>query len=641
MGSNLRQSAEACKTCRINFLFAANYRELNRLRGVVNVRVGGNAARFRSETAGRLYTDTVQAAETSASLLRFGAFELNLQTNELRRGGVLLKLSPQQLQALRLLVENAGQILTREQIQHELWGDGTFVDFDRNLNVCIAQIRATLNDDSDAPRYIQTVPKRGYRFIAPVERVGTTQVIESSLTPPRARWFWMAAATLLAACSMAVGYFAWRNAGRTDRVMLAMLPFENLSGDANEDLFTDGLTEELIGQFGSLNPERLGVIGRSSVMRYKGAPHGIDRVGRELGVDYVVEGTVRRSAGRVRVAARLIKVADQAQVWGDTSERSESEMFRMQEETAARITGAVAEKLLGGGTASAAGSHPHNQDAYQAYLNGRYLQHKDSREDLARSVGFFEKASVLDPQFDQAYSGAAETYVRLGRSGSPPQDVFPQARAMAEKALSINPSNAEAHNALANALFWYEWNWPSAEEHFKRAIAINSSFSPAYHDYAFFLIAMGRTEQGLSSLRRAIALDPLSARVNIDAGWLLLQAHRFDDAIRQARRALELEPGLAEANACIRRSMLYQRKVAPDPATAQKLEEAEKSGTGDPFNLAAGYAFLGQKDRALDQIENAFEKHSIMMPLLRSEPAFDVLHNEPRFQALARKLALP
>jgi Tfp pilus assembly protein PilF len=212
---------------------------------------------------------------------------------------------------------------------------------------------------------------------------------------------------------------------------------------------------------------------------------------------------------------------------------------------------------------------------------------------------------------------------------------------MAEKALAINHSSAEAHNALANAFFWYEWNWPAAEEHFKRAIAINSSFSPAYHDYAFFLIAMGRTEQGLSSLRRAIALDPLSARVNIDAGWLLLQAHRFDEAIRQARRALELEPGLAEANACIRRSMLYQRKLAPDPATAQKLREAEKSGTGDPFNLATGYAFLGQKDRALDQIENAFAKHSIVMPLLRSEPAFDVLHNEPRFQALTRKLALP
>jgi TolB-like protein/DNA-binding winged helix-turn-helix (wHTH) protein len=579
----------------------------------------------------------VQAAEASASLLRFGAFELNLETNELRRGGVLLKLSPQQLQTLRLLTESAGQVLTREQIQRELWGDSTFVDFDRNLNVCIAQLRATLNDDSDAPRYIQTLPKRGYRFIAPVERVSTRPVKGSAPAPPRARWFWVATAAVVAAGSMAVAYFTWHAAGKSDRVMLAMLPFENLSGDPGEDLFTDGLTEELIGQFGSLNPGRLGVIGRSSVMRYKRAPHGIDQVGRELGVDYVIEGTVRKSAGQVRVAARLIKVADQAQVWADTSERSESEMFRMQEETAARITGAVS--------------------AYQAYLNGRYLQHKQNRDEFTRSLGFFENAARIDPQFDEAHSAAAEIYVALGRTGSPPQDVFPRARAEAEKALSINPANAESHNALANDLFWYEWNWPLAEEHFKRAIALNSSFSAAHHDYAFFLVAMGRTEQGLASLRRAIALDPLSARVNIDAGWLLLQAHHFDDAIRQARRALELEPGLAEANACIQRSLLYQEKYrevlasihksGPDPEETlkrlyrEKLQKDENSGKADPFNLASSHVFLGEKNRALDELENAFAKHSIQMPLLRSEPTFDSLHNEPRFQALIRKLALP
>jgi TolB-like protein/Tfp pilus assembly protein PilF len=440
---------------------------------------------------------------------------------------------------------------------------------------------------------------------------------------------------------MGVGYLAWRSAGRSERVMLATLPFENLSGDPKEDLFTDGLTEELIGQFGSLNPERLGVIGRSSVIRYKRAPHGIDQVGRELGVDYIVEGTVRKSAGQIRVAARLIKVSDQAQVWADTSERSESDMLRMQEETAGRIAEAVAEKLLPAHTAPASPARPRNLEAYQAYLNGRYLQHKDSRQDVERSISFFENAIALDPGFDQADSALAETYVALGRTGSPPQDVFPRARAAAEKALSINPDNAEAHNALANALFWYEWNWPLAEEHFKRALAINSSFSPAYHDYAFFLVAMGRTEQGLSSLRRAIALDPLSARVNIDAGWLLLQAHRFDDAIRQARRALDLEPGLVEARACIERSMLYQRKARLDPEVVRKLQEAVNSRTGDPFSLATSYALLGEKDRALDELENALAKHSIMMPLLRSEPAFDALHGEPRFQALDRKLALP
>jgi TolB-like protein/DNA-binding winged helix-turn-helix (wHTH) protein len=604
-----------------------------------------------------LYTDTVPAAETSTNIFRFGAFELNLPANELRRGGVLVKLSPQQLQVLRLLVENSGQLLTREQIQRQLWGDDTFVDFDRNLNVCIAQIRATLNDDSDAPRYIQTVPKRGYRFIAPVERVNPAPPPDTKPVIPRARWFWIIVAAALASASMAVSYFTWRAADTPERVMLAALPFENLSGETKEDLFTDGLTEELIGQFGSLNPDRLGVIGRSSVMRYKGAPHSIDQVGRDLRVNYVLEGTVRKSAGRVRITARLLKVADQAQVWSDTSERGESEMFQMQEEAAARITGAVSQKLLEGSSSPAPSAHPRSQEAYQAYLNGRYLQHKANRADLERSIGFFEEALRLDPRFDPAYSGAAETYVSLGRSGSPPSDMFPRARAAAEKALSIRESNAEAHTALANALFWYEWNWPQAEMHFKRAIAINASSSAAYHDCAFFLVAMGRTEQGLAYLRRAIAMDPLSTRVNIDAGWLLLQAHRYDEAIAQARRAQELEPGLAEAQACILRSLFYQKKYkdvvntvhasGPDPEEAlkrlyrERLQKREETGPADHFSLATTYSFLGERDRALIELEQAYAARSIMMPLMKSEPGLAALHQEARFQALAQKLALP
>jgi tetratricopeptide (TPR) repeat protein len=350
-------------------------------------------------------------------------------------------------------------------------------------------------------------------------------------------------------------------------------------------------------------------------------------------------------------------VADQAQVWTDTSERADAEMFRVEEETAAHIASAVSGKLLGGSAASTARSHAQNQEAYQAYLNGRYLVHKENRADLERSIVYFEESARLDPRFDQAYSAAAEAYIAMGRSGNAPPDTFMRARASAEKALSLNETNAEAHNALANALFWHDWNWPQAEQHFARAIALNPSLAVAHHDYAFFLVAMGRTEQGLTSLRRAIASDPLSARVNIDAGWLLLQAHRFDDAIRQARRAQELEPGLAEANACILRSLLYQKKYrevadllhlsGPNPEEAlkkiyrQKLQEEEKSGSRDLFTTAMRYTFLGENSKALDTLEKAYASRSIMMPLLKTEPSFEALHSEPRFQDLARKLALP
>jgi TolB-like protein/DNA-binding winged helix-turn-helix (wHTH) protein len=610
--------------------------------------------------ANRPYTETVQQASSAAIILRFGAFELDLQNNELRRAGVLLKLSPQQFQVLRLLAENSGQLQTREDIQREVWGADTFVDFDRNLNVCVAQIRATLNDDSDAPRFIQTVPKRGYKFIAPVERVAAG-ASEQPVTLPartwaRPKWLWFAAA--IAACVViSLVYAMWPRSRGPARTMIATLPFENLTGDSKEDLFTDGLTEELINQLGSLNPDRLGVIGRTSVMRYKSAPHGVDQVGRELRVDYILEGTVRRSDGRIRIAARLIKVADQAQVWTDTSERAETEMFRIEEESAAHIASAVSGKLVGGIVASRAASHARNQEVYQAYLNGLYLEHKETRADLKRSVDYFEEAAKLDPQFDPAYSSAAEVRVAMGRSGAAPPETWKRAREAAEKALSINALNAEAHNALANVLFWREWNWPLAEQHFTHALAINPSLPVAHHDYAFFLVAMGRTEQGLTSLRRAIALDPLSARVNIDAGWLYLQAHHFDDAIRQARRAHELEPTLAEANACILRSLFYQKKyreiadtlhlAAGNPEETlkrmygQRLQDEEKSGSSDLFSMATQYTFLGQNAKALDALDGAYAERSIMMPLLKTEPAFAALHGEARFQELARKLALP
>jgi TolB-like protein/DNA-binding winged helix-turn-helix (wHTH) protein len=595
----------------------------------------------------------VQAA---SSLLRFGAFELDLQNNELRRAGVLLKLSPQQFQVLRLLAESAGQLQSREDIQREVWGTDTFVDFDRNLNVCVAQVRATLNDDSDAPRFIQTVPKRGYKFIAPVERIATADAAARTVPAvARPHMLWLAA---LAACLVIAALYAtWHRPALPPRTMIAALPFENLTGDPKEDLFTDGLTEELISQLGILNPDRLGVIGRTSVMRYKSGSHSIDQVGRDLHVDYVLEGTVRRSDGRIRISTRLIKVGDQAQVWTNTSERDQAELFRIEEESAAQIAGAVSGKLLGGAEATRAASHAHNQEAYQAYLNGLYLEHKETRDDLERSAAYFEESARLDPQFDAAYAAMAETDVAMGRSGAAPEGIWTRAREAAQRALSINEQNAEAHNALANVLFWREWNWSLAEQHFTRAMAINSSLPVAHHDYAFFLVAMGRTEQGLTSLRRAIALDPLSARVNIDAGWLFLQAHRFDDAIQQARRAHQLEPGLAEANACILRSLFYQKKYREIAETLhlapgnpeeelkrmyeQKLQKEEQSGSSDSFTMATQYTFLGDNGKALDALDNAYASRSIMMPLLKTEPAFTALHGEPRFQELARKLALP
>jgi TolB-like protein/DNA-binding winged helix-turn-helix (wHTH) protein len=599
-------------------------------------------------------------------LLRFGAFELDPHKGELRKAGLLVKLPPQPFQVLQLLVASSGELQTREQIQREVWGNDTFVDFDRNLNVCMAQIRAALNDDADSPRFVQTVPRRGYRFVAPVERVTAAEPAAPVAVAPERKNRRLALIAGLVLALAAAAYLGWRarppvSAGRP---LLAVLPMENLSADANDGRFIDGLTEELISQLGGLHPGRLGVIARSSVMRYKGARKSIDQVARELAVNYVVEGTVQRSGERVRVTARLIQTADQAQVWTGTFEQDATNLFELEQETAARIAAAVTKQLFPGEPSNAANSGTRDRAAWEAYRNGRYLSHKESRADVERSIGYFEDATRRDPAFAAAYAGLAETCVMLARSGArPADDAFKQARTAAEKAIALSEGDAEAQNALANSFFWREWQWSEAERHFQRAIAINPSSSLAHHDYAWFLVAMGRTEDGLAALRRAIALDPLSARINIDAGWLLLQAHRFADAAVQARRTLNLEPGLAEAQACLSRSLEYQGKfreamtqliaiLPPSPVRDEMAKLDAKAGLdrfhrarigrpGSPYSAATEHAALGETAPALDSLDAAYQEHSFMMTLLRADPAFTALHSEPRFRELVRKIGFP
>jgi TolB-like protein/DNA-binding winged helix-turn-helix (wHTH) protein/Tfp pilus assembly protein PilF len=570
-------------------------------------------------------------------VLRFGNFELDTHAGELRRAGVLIKLTPQQLKLLHYLVVHPGQILGREEIQREIWGSDTVVEFDRNLNVCIAQLRSVLNDDSGSPRFIETVPKRGYRFVAPVVR---PQKPKDALPPslPR-RWLLAVGLTAVVSAVVAVLVFA-RNPHSVRDVRVAVLPFENLTGDANDEPVVAGLTDELISAFGSVQPARLGVIGRSSVMRYKNSRPALDQIAREMQVRYVVEGTLRKDAGRVRIAARLIRVGDQVQIWTDTFEQDESNMFEMQEDAAARITAAVLLRLFPSSGETVKAARRHSREALEAYTNGRFLQHKGNLADLNRSVTFFEQATKNDPSFSEAYAALAETCLALAISGRDPAESFARAKTAAESALRSDESNAEAQNAIANVLFWHEWNWPEAERHFSRAIDINPSFALAQHDYAYFLVAMGRTEAGLGSWRRAVAIDPLSTRVNIDGGWLLLQAHRFDDAIRQAQRALELSPGLAEANACIARARQYQGRA--DPETDKQLRALmDNPGAAEPFTYATACALLGENSKALDGLDRAYAARSTMMTMLKTEPSFTRLHGDTRFEALVLKMRLP
>lgn len=559
------------------------------------------------------------ADEVRASLLRFGDFELDLKNQELRKAGVLIKLPPQPMTLLALLAQNPGELVARDEIQRQVWGGQTFVDSDRNLNVCVAQIRSALADDADSPRFIRTVPKRGYMFLPPVQRI-SPRPNEPKRKLPRAA-LWIAIALILSAF-VAITAIEWKRPPSA-RLAIAVLPFDSATPN---DPLVDGLADELISHLGSVQTERLAVIARGSVMRYK-TPPDVRQVARDLNVQYVVEGTIRRDQDRVRVTARLVKSSDQAVDWTGSYEDAEANLFQVEEQSAAHITAAVLARLFPRGVLRTGSFHVTGQAAYDAFRTGRTLQFQD---EPLRSLDFFEQAVRLDPRYAEAYAALAEACVSAARAGAPPEKMFPRAAAAAQSALDLNSSSPEAHNALANVRFWFDWNWADAEKHFRVALAMNPSYAEAHHDYAWFLVAMGRTEEALTSLRRAIALDPFSVRINMDAGWLLLQAHRFDDAIRQAQRALELSPGLPEARACIDRARLYQGRGSAGPA-----------GAADPYSLALHYALSGDKVRAVRELNHAYESRSVMMPLVKVDPAFTSLRGEPSFEALVAKVGIP
>jgi DNA-binding winged helix-turn-helix (wHTH) protein/TolB-like protein len=523
------------------------------------------------------------------ALLRFGAFELDLHREELRRGGVLLKLAPQQFRTLRYLAENAGRVCTREEIQRSIWDAETFVDFDRSLNVCIAQIRAALNDDSEGSRFIQTVPRRGYRFIAPVEISPAQQ--------RQPRWAWIIAAA--AAVFLTAGAFAFRSLTPPRRVMLAVLPTETVqkvgqalppANPAAQAVMND-LTDELIGELATALPQRLAVIGRTSVMRYAGQKTGLREIGRDLHADYAIESSVLSDGGRVRISARLVKTADQSVAWSEAFQSDAAASLEMQQEAAAHVTAGVVRTLFPGATA---------------------------------------KNPTREAREAEPWAAMAAEQVGLGFSGRAPiAEALEKARDAARHALRIDEGNAEAHNALAMVLFWRDWKWRDAGREFARALEINPSFAQARHDYAFYLIAIGHAEAGVVSLRESIALDPLSARINVDAGWVLLQAHHFEEAIERARRALELQPGMKEAEACIARAEAYRGKARPNMPAANS-----------PFERAESHAMAGRTAEALAALNEAYQQRDVMMPLLGTEPSLAALHADPRFAELLAKMRL-
>ena len=624
---------------------------------------------------------------SSDNPMRLGEFQVDFASGELRKNGHVVRLKPQPCKVLSLLVMRPGQTVSREEIQREVWGGDTFVDFERGLNSCIKQIRAALGDDPDLPSYIQTIPRRGYRFIASVEPLasqnanGVKPSNESSALPqsegnPRLRFLRRSAAlACLSVITIAAVTLGVRHSRpESERMRLVVLPFANLSGDASQDFFGDGLSEEMITQLGELAPQRLGVIARTSSAQYRQTGKSAAEIGKELKANYVLEGSVRREGDRLHVTAQLIQASDQTQLWAAVYDRQAGDTLAIESDLAHRVARSLALQLLPARESAVLAPVSSNPVAHEAYLKGRYAMNRMTLEGFHQARVELEKAIQNDPGFALAYSALADTYsLEPWWGGLPPQEAFPKARRYAEQALRLDDGLAEAHTSMGFIRLYYDWDFGAAESEFERAIQLQPGLALAHYWFAGALSAAGKHEQAIASIQRAQELDPLSPLINADAGWYYFYARRYNDAIRECRRALEVDPQFGFAVNCImaahreqgnteaaladarkmfelRAAQAKQKPVEIVAANAQdglrsaaqlwlaRMDQLSRQYYISPYQSAVLHAWLNQKDQALADLTRARDQHDTLMVLLDVDPRLDGLRSDSRFAALASEL---
>jgi TolB-like protein/DNA-binding winged helix-turn-helix (wHTH) protein len=507
----------------------------------------------------------MQGAPADANPIRFGIFEVDPQAGQLRRRGLQVRLQDQPFQVLLILLERPGKLVTREEMQRRLWAGDTFVDFDTGLNRAISKIREALGDSAENPRFIETLPRKGYRFIGSVEGVDKGVVTDVAGPNLRARSDEdIAAATsgprrvplkLLAGGTVLVFVavvLVLNLGGFRDRLVghpnvshiqsLAVLPLENLSHNPDQEYFSDGMTDELTGTLAKIGVFR--VTSRTSAMQFKGAHKPLRDIARTLNVEGIVEGSVLRSGDHVRVNVELIEAATDKHLWAESYERKLGDVLTLQSDVAHSIANAVQARLSPRERDSLARARPIDPEAYEHYLRGRFFWNKMTADGLNRAIADLEQAIAKDPGYALAYAGLADCYAVLPyTTGAPSQEAYRKARTAAAKALDLDPNLVEAVNTLATVAA-YGFDWSEAEKQFKRALKLNPGYAQAHHDYGFYLLAMGRLDEAAVVSQRARELDPLSLYFSVDFAALPYFSRRYDDAIRQITKVLEMDKHL-------------------------------------------------------------------------------------------------
>jgi TolB-like protein/DNA-binding winged helix-turn-helix (wHTH) protein/tetratricopeptide (TPR) repeat protein len=630
--------------------------------------------------------------------LRFGVFEIDIRAGELRKHGLRIRLQEQPFQVLAILLEHPGEVVTREELQKKLWPADTFVDFDHGLNKAISKIREALADSAESPRFIETVARRGYRFLAEVksadgvavrspvldaqlpsraEIVDPAYLADRPATPLRLsksfKWKISASVLLLLVASLS----SWKLYSRYHPPLvihsLAVLPLESLSSDASQDYFADGMTDELISDLGQISALR--VISRTSVMGYKHARKPLPQIARALNVDAVVEGTVLRFGEQVRITAQLIEAPTDKHLWSQSYQGELRDTLALQSQVARAIADQIRINLSPREQTALNNVKMVNPQAYQSFLKGRFFWNKRTADGLKVALAYFNQAIEEDPKYAQAQSGLADTYSLLGDwqyAVMTPKEALPKAKAAAIRALELDGTLGEAHNSLAFCLDGFDWDFESAGKEFQRAIELNPGYATAHHWYAWHLSLLGKYDEAVAEMRKAQDLDPLSLIINADFAELLVLAHSYDESIRQSRKTIEMEPNFALAHNQL--AQAYLQKHMNDEAAAELQKAAQLSG-GSPTvlaNLARAYAASGKKseatkilndlrkqstaayshapeiaviyaalgdsDQAMNWLEKGYEGRFNPGVLLR--PGFDPLRSDPRFQDLVRRVGL-
>ncbi len=634
--------------------------------------------------------------------IRFGdKFELERQSRKLYRDGRLLRLERIPTEVLLLLIEKNGEVVSREEMIQKIWGEGVFFDTDNSINVAVRKVRHVLRDDPENPQFIQTVTGQGYRFIAeiPCEAAGaiaspvapilpqpasdtTDDKSSAGNTVPHRSLPWrLAGLSTLAALLIATLaiYVQYRKAQAVSapggRSMLAVLPFDNFTGDTTQEYFGDGLTEEMISQLGNLDPSHIRVIARTSVMRYKHSQEPLSQIGKELGVQYVVEGSFRRDSNRVRITAQLIQVKDQTHIWARQYDRDLNNLLVLQTEIARDVAGEIEFSLTRKRpTYSVEQASPlqNTYQAYDSYLKGRYFWNKRTRQGFQQAIEYFQEAIAIDSNYARAYAGLADSYTLLrGYSESPEAESMSKARAAALKAIELDDRLAEAHTSLALIGETFDFDWEKAEKEFRRAIDLDPNYATAHQWYAEYLGLLGRFSEAFAESDRARQLDPLSLVIAADKGTTLYYARQYDAAIAQSRAIKEMDPAFPLAHMALAayvekgqfpealaeiegssqesdiwtwawRAYVYGRSNRHSEAqkALEKVRTSYERGNVAADPVLWAYLGIGDREQAFIWLGKAYATRSNLLTTLKVNPAFDPLRDDPRFVDLLRRVRL-